>query len=131
MNSSEFSNFTGGVKDFNVHYYYLYVHPVVTWIAVFMNFICSIVFAQRDLLSSGPFFQYSLFNSIGAVIGMAIFSFFSITRCGPLCPSISYAYWTQIYELYAGMFVDNSLYFASSLIQISISFQLYLSVTHK
>ena len=126
-----FSNYTGGLEDFKVHYYYYYVHPVFSWIAVLMNILCSIVFAQGDLLASGPFFQYSLANSVGAAIGMAIFSLFCVTRCGPLCPSFSYAYWTQIYELYGVLFIDNSLYFGSSLVQIAISFQLYLSVTQR
>lgn len=126
-----FNNNTGGIEDFNVHYYYYYVHPVFTSIAIIMSLICTIVFAQRDLLSSGPFFQYSLANSIGAVIGMAIFFLFTVTRCGPLCPATNYTYWTQLYEIYVVLFIDSALFFASTLTQISISFQLYFSVTNK
>lgn len=65
-----FSNYSGEVNDYNVHYYYFYVHPFATWLATLTNFMCVVVFAQKELLSKGPFFQYSLVNSLGAGIGI-------------------------------------------------------------
>ena len=125
-----FSNYTGNVQDFNTYYYYFYLHPVLTMISFVSNSVCAVVFAQRELRTAGPFFQYSLVHSIMAVVGMAIASGISFTRCGPLCPQ-SDSYETQVFELYGVRFVCNSLYFASSLIQIAISSQLYLSITQK
>lgn len=129
-NGYYFSNYTGYVEDFNVHYYYTFVHPVATLVGSALNVVCAIVFAQRSLLASGPFFHYSLVNSVGATVALAAFSLFFLTRCGNFC-SVANTYWSQLYELYAGLFFTNSLYFAGSLIQISISFQLYFSVTQK
>ena len=125
-----FSNHTGYLEDFNVHYYYFFIHPVATLTGSFMNIICTIVFAQKRLHNSGPFFQYSLVNSIAAALALALFSVYCLTRCGPFCGQ-AYTYWSQMYELYVGLFFDNSLYFAGSLIQISISFQLYFSITQR
>lgn len=125
-----FSNYTI-VEDFKVHYYYTYVHPVVTILAALANLVCSIVFAQRELLRTGPFFKYSLINSIGAIFGMLALLGFTFTRCGPLCPTIGYfTYETQVYELFV-IYFGNSLYMIGSLIQIAISTQLYLSITQK
>lgn len=129
LNSSIFSNLTIA-DDYNVHYFYYYVHPFATLLAAFVNIICAIVFAQKDLLQSGPFFQYSLVNSLGAATGMLLLFGFTFTRCGPLC-SIGYTYETQAYEVYAVIYAGNSLYFGGSLIQIAISVQLYLVITQK
>lgn len=125
-----FSNYTGYYRDFYVHYYYYYVHPVATLVGSALNVVCAIVFAQKRLRTSGPFFQYSLVNSIGAAVALLLFAGFSLTRCGPFC-SYANTYWSQQYEIYAVLFVDNSLYFASSLVQISISFQLYFTVNQR
>lgn len=125
-----FSNYTGYVYDFNVHYYYFFIHPVATLAGSALNIVNSVVFSQKNLRTSGPFFQYSLVNSIGATFALAVFSLFFLTRCGDFC-SYANTYWSQLYELYGGLFFTNSLYFAGSLFQIAISFQLYFSVTQK
>lgn len=131
INSSlYFSNFSQAVDDYKVHYYYVYAHPVVMFLAILTNILSAVVFAQKELLYSGPFFQYSLVNSLGAATGMLLLFMYCITRCGPLC-SQSYTYWSQFYEHYITIYVGNSLYFGGSLIQIAISCQLYLSITQK
>lgn len=130
MSLNNFSNYTGNVQDYYMFYYYFYVHPFVTCLSVISNTICAIVFAQRELLSYGPVFQYSLVNSIVAVLGMAIAMGLCLSRCGPLCRH-AYSYESQVFELYGVMFACNSLYFASSLIQIAISSHIYLSITQK
>ena len=125
-----FSNHTGYLQDFYVHYYYFFVHPIATLTGSALNVVCAIVLAQKRLRRSGAFFQYSLVNSIGACLALALFSVYGLTRCGPFCGQ-AHTYWSQQYELYVGLFFDNSLYFAGSLIQISISCQLYFSITRK
>ena len=125
-----FSNYTGNVVDFNTYYYYFFLHPIVTMLAFLSNSVCAIVFAQRELRTAGPFFQYSLANSIISALGMIVASGMCLSRCGPLC-SLSNSYESQVYELFGVMFLCNSIFFASSLIQIAISFQLYLSITQK
>lgn len=127
-----FTNYTGTLQDYHVHYYYAFVHPVVTLLSAFMNIICVCVLGQRDLVrSAGPFFKYSLVNSIAAAVGMVLLCGFAITRCGPVCPSFGYTYELQAFELYGVLFIGNSLYMFSSLIQIAISVQIYLSITQK
>lgn len=127
-----FTNYTDTLQDYHVHYYYAYVHPVVTLLAAFMNIICVCVLGQRDLMmTGGPFFKYSLVNSITAAVGMLLLCGFAFTRCGPVCPSLGYTYELQAFELYGVIFIGNSLYTFSSLIQIAISLQIYLSITQK
>ena len=125
-----FSNYTGNVQDFNTYYYYFYLHPVLIFLAFLSNSVCVVVFAQRELRTAGPFFQYSLVNSIVSAAGTVLAGGMSFSRCGPLCNQ-AYSYESQVVELYSVMFLCNSTYFASSLIQIAISFQLYLSITQK
>lgn len=126
-----FTNFSNiGIEDYYVHYYYRYVHPFATLLAGLVQILCAFVFAQRELLASGPFFQYSLVNSIGAAVGMITLTGYAFSRCGPLCPE-AYTYSSQAYELYGVIFFCNALYFGGSLIQIAISTQLYWSITQK
>lgn len=124
-----FSNNTG-YQNYNVHYYYFFVHPLVYLTGAIMNTLCTIVFAQKPLLSSGPFYHYYLVNSAFSAFGCVLFALVFITRCGPICGQDA-TYWSQIYELYACLFVVYSIYIASSLLQIAISFQLYFSITQK
>lgn len=125
----EFTNNTLFQNEYYVYYYYAYVHHIATFAAAFMNIICGIVFFQRELLTSGPFFQYSLLNSFGSATGMLLLVSYSFIRCGPLCHQGS-NYLAAIVEL-AVMYIGNFLYFGGSLVQIAISFQLYLSITQK
>jgi hypothetical protein len=117
-------------NDFRVSYYYYYVHPIFSIFATFQSLICTIVLSQKELRRSGAFFQYSLVNSAGGIVGCFILVFFFFTRCNSLC-SASNSYWSQAYEIYAVYYVDGSLLLASSLIQIAISFKLYLTVTQR
>ena len=125
-----FSNYTGNVENFYTHYYYFYLHPVLTMISFVSNSVCAVVFAQRELRTAGPFFQYSLVNSIISATGMIVATGMSFSRCGFKC-NWSNSYESQVYELYGVMLLCNSTFFASSLIQIAISFQLYSSITQK
>lgn len=53
-----------------------------------------------------------------------------LIRCGSICGQGT-THWAQLYELYLILFVDSSLYFGGSLVQIAISFQLYFSITQR
>ena len=130
MNSSYFSNYSFFLEDFNVEYYYRYVHPFAVCTAAFMNIICAVVFAQKDLLSLGPFYQYSLANSIGSPIGMLLLVAYTFSRCNSLCTE-DFTSGAQLLELYGIIYACNALYFFGSLIQIAISFQLYFSVSQR
>lgn len=123
-----YTNYT--FNTYGVEYYYHYIHPVASIYAALMSLICTIIFAQKELRTGGPFFQYSLVNSAGSLVGMLLLSMMFLTRCGQLCPESS-TFWAQEYEIYAFYLVANSLYFSGSIIQISISIQLYFSVTQK
>ena len=125
-----FSNYTR-IEDFNTKYYYMYVHPIVTWTAALVNICCAIVFGQKDLQKSGvAFFQYSLLNSLGAAVGMILLSGYTISRCGDLCPQ-TYLLETQSYQFYAIFYMGNAFYFGGSLVQIAISIQIYSTIKKK
>lgn len=129
-NDTKFNNYTK-LEDFNTKYYYMYVHPVATWTAALVNICCAIVFGQKDLRKSGvAFFQYSLLNSLGAAVGMILLSGFTVSRCGDLC-SISYLHETQAYQFYAIFYMGNAFFFGGSLVQITISVQIYFTITKK
>lgn len=134
MNSSSnyyFTNYTDySLDDYYVHYYYRYVHWLAVCSAAFMNAVCAVVFAHKDLLSLGAFYQYSLVNSIGAVLGMLLLIGYTFSRCASICTEDTTAF-VQLFELYGVVYICNALYFFSSLVQIAISFQLYFSVTQK
>lgn len=125
-----FSNYSNSIDNYNTEYYYLYVHPVACLSAAFMSLTCVIVFAQKDLLSLGPFYQYSLTNSIGSSIAMFLLAGYAFSRCNSLC-NVSKSLQSQLFELYGIFYMCNAMYFYGSLIQIAISVQLYLSVTQK
>lgn len=65
-----FTNLSVEPYDYEVHYYYVYVHPFATLLAAAVNFMCGLVFFHKELLNSGPFFQYSFLNSFGASTGI-------------------------------------------------------------
>lgn len=122
-----FSNYT---ERLPISFYYYYIHPEFVLGAGLICFLCSYILGQHELRTSGPFFQYAAVNSFAAGIGSPTLAMYFITRCGSLCSSSS-TYWSQVYEIYGVYFFTSSIFFSTSLVQIAISFQLYLSVTQK
>lgn len=122
-----FSNYTDRIP---LNYYYYYVHPTFVLLAGVICILCSYILAQRELRTSGPFFQYAAVNSFTAGLASPCLAMYFLTRCGSLCTT-SPTYWSQVYEIYGIYFFTSSVFFSTSLVQIAISFQLYLSVTQK
>lgn len=118
-------------NDYGVSNYYSYIHPLSSFITSILNLICTIVFSHKELRTSGPFCQYSMVNSAGATLSFAISGFMFLNRCGGSICSISTSYWTQIYTIYGIYLLGSIYYFSSSILQIAISVQLYLSIKRK
>lgn len=123
------NNHTIEVYQFR-EFYFFYVYPVILFFAAFQSLICTIVLAQKELRSSGPFFQYSLVNAINSTVGTFLAAFLFLINCGSLCDT-SYTYASELYKILAVYFLVSSLYFQNSLIQIAISCHLYFNLIQK
>lgn len=110
--------------------FYQYIFPLVAFLACIQNILCVIVLAQKELRSSGAFFQYSLVNAINSSLVTFLLFFMCLTNCGHMC-NTSYSYISQLYNIIAILFIVSTLYCFSSLIQISISFNLFLIIDHR
>jgi len=119
------------LEDYGVSNYYYYVHPVICFCASLMNVFCTVVLASKELRTSGAFFQYSLVNSSGAILAAFLLAFLFLSKCGGSICSISSAYWSQAYTIYAVYYVAGTFYFGSSFIQISIGVNLFLTIKQK
>lgn len=119
------------LNDYGVSNYYYYVHPVISIFAIFLCIISTVVLATKELRTSGAFFQYSLINSVGSIIGTFILIFLFFTRCGGSPCSISTSYLPQIYLNYIAIYVYTNYYVISGVIQIAIGFQLYFTIKQK
>lgn len=122
-----FSNHTDRMP---LNYYYYYVHPTFVLFAMVIGILCTYILAQKELRTSGAFFQYAAVNSGSSAIAAPFLAMYFVTRCGSLCKT-SETFWAQIYEIYGIYFFTSSVFFSTSLVQIAISFQLYFSVTNK
>lgn len=117
-------------NDYGISYYFYYVHPVIYFISAVLGILNSIVLANKELRTSGPFFQYSLVHSVDATLAAFLMLFLFLTNCNSLCYT-STTYSAQVYVVYGFYFVIASCYTASGFIQISIGFQMYLSIRNK
>ena len=119
------------LNDYGVSNYYLYLHPILCAISTVLGLINTIVLSTRNLRTNGPFFQYSLVNSAGAVVASCLFLFVFLSRCGGSICSISAAYSSQVFMIYGIYYVGYIYYSSSAIIQIAIGFQLYFSIKQK
>lgn len=111
-------------------FYFFYIYPSVLFVGALQSLVCTVVLAQKELRSSGPFFQYSLVNSVDSTLGTFLAAFLFLVNCGSLC-STSYTFASQLYKVVAVYFFVSSLYFHSSLIQLAISVHLYFTLIQK
>lgn len=114
-------------NDYGISYYFYYVHPVIYFISGILGMLNSIVLANKELRKSGPFFQYSLVNSIGSTLASFLLGFLFLTNCNLLCPT-STTYLAQLFIIYCSHFLGGGYYLASGFIQIALGFQMYLAI---
>ena len=125
-----FTNATTTAYMFQEVFFY-YVYPVIIYLSVIANTMCSIVLAQKELRTSGPFFQYSLANSIASAIGTFLVANVFLYECYFLCPATGYSNFMANYSLYAVVYSVSAMFIFSILVQLAISINLYLSMTQK
>lgn len=111
-------------KDF----FFMFIYPVFSFFGSFQNLVCTIVL--WELRKEGAFFQYSFVNSINSSVVTFLSVFLCLTNCGQLCVT-SFTYLSQLYNVFAILFLTSTLHFFNSLIQLAISFNLYLVIVQK
>lgn len=119
------------LNDYGVSYYYYYFQPTIAIISTVLNLISSRVLASRKLRESDKFFQYSLVNSIGALIVSFIKIFMFVSRCGGSICSLSESYWAQIYIVCIVNYICGTYYFGTAMIQIVIGANVYVRIVRK
>lgn len=125
------SNSTSSTEYLFQNAFFLYVYPIIIYLSVIANTICSIVLAQKELRTSGSFFQYSLANSIASAIGTFLAANVFLYECYSLCPTTGYSYFMANYSLYGVVYSVSAFLMFSLLVQLAISINLYLSMTQR
>lgn len=115
-------------NDFGSSYYYAYVHPIIELYGIFNGIIATLVLAQKEVRSSGPFFHYELIFTLQSLIGTIMTLPLTLTKCGYLC-STSNQLWARNYEKLTSFFIGQAILVADGLIQVSITFQIYFTLS--
>lgn len=114
-------------SNYGSSYYYTYMHPFVELFGILNGITSVLIISQKEVRKSGPFFQYELLFTIQSLLGTIITTGLTLTQCGPLC-SFSTQYLSRVYEKYILLFVGQIILLADSLIQVSLSIQIYFSM---
>ncbi|EPS60364.1 hypothetical protein M569_14439 [Genlisea aurea] len=121
------SNYSQPKNDFGVSYYYVYVHPVISLVAILIGLVCSIVLASKEMRTKAPFFRYWLVNSAGVTFALVVLIPLFAIKCNTLCSFVG-EYWIQVYLAYIINYVLFSIYDSAAVILIIVQINMYFSI---
>ncbi len=105
----------------------VYVLPPLCYMGVVLNLLCIIV---THKLKATKTFLYMELTSLSDFLFLLINSSLFIIRCGSLC-NLGYTFGAKAYEIYIYLFIGSSLLFFSSLVEILILFDQYLTIKNR
>ena len=127
FNSLEHFNHTSSITSKYTDYTNVIILPLISLFGATTNFMCILVSLKLNKAQFLNFFIFidSILNLLFCLISISL----SIIRCGSLC-AYGYKYESKLFELYAYLYVNNSILLAEILIQSVIALNRLLAFSN-